>query len=107
MPFPHHPKAGQACYEVMLVTQVFMCNPYISAVLQVAVVALMSSSTYMEAGLGLGGALLTPKGKDLPVLCGFGVGIGQSHPSGAVSSIFRSMGPLLKHNCLVTETPPS
>lgn len=47
---------------------------------------------YTEAGPGLGGALLTPKGKETPVICGFGVGVRQSYPSGAVSSIFRNMG---------------
>lgn len=47
---------------------------------------------YTEAGPGLGGALLTPKGKETPVICGFEVGVRQSHPSGAVSSIFRNMG---------------
>lgn len=50
-----------------------MCNPdvpVLSAVLQVAAVALMRSNMCMEAGPGLGGALLTPKGKETPVICG-------------------------------------
>ena len=47
---------------------------------------------YTEAGPGLGGALLTPKGKETPVICGFGVRVRQNHPSGAVSSIFRNTG---------------
>lgn len=38
--------------------------------LQVAAVALMRSNMCMEAGPGLGGALLTPKGKETPVICG-------------------------------------
>lgn len=44
----------------------------------------------MEAGPGLGGASLTPKGKETPIICGFGAGVRPSHPSGAVSSIFRN-----------------
>lgn len=50
-----------------------VCNPdvsVLSAVLQVAAVALMRSNMCMEAGPGLGGALLTPKGKETPVICG-------------------------------------
>lgn len=53
--------------------QEHMCNPDVSvfsAVLQVAAVALMRSNMCMEAGPGLGGALLTPKGKETPVICG-------------------------------------
>lgn len=51
-----------------------VCNPdvsVLSAVLQVAAVALMRSNTCMEAGPGRGGALLTPKGKETLVTCGF------------------------------------
>lgn len=46
----------------------------------------------MEAGPGLGGALLTPKGKETLIIDAFGVGVRQNYPIGAVSSIFRNVG---------------
>lgn len=64
---------SSACKLFPVQEHVHVCNPdvsVLSAVLQVAAVALMRSNMCMEAGPGLGGALLTPKGKESPVICG-------------------------------------
>lgn len=53
-----------ACKLFPVQEQVHVCDPHVSvlsAVLQVAAVALMRSNMCMEAGPGHGGALLTPK----------------------------------------------
>lgn len=64
---------SSACELFPVQEHVPVCNPDVSvlcAVLQVAAVALMRSNMCMEAGPGPGGALLTPKGKETPVVCG-------------------------------------
>lgn len=64
---------SSACKLFPVQEHVRVCNPdvsVLSAVLQVAAVALIRSNMCMEAGPGRGGALLTPKGKETPVVCG-------------------------------------
>lgn len=66
-------RSSSACELFPVQEHMHVCNPDVSAlsaVLQVAAVALMRSNMCMEAGPGLGGALLTPKGKETPVICG-------------------------------------
>lgn len=64
---------SSACKLFPVQEHVHVCNPdvsVLSAVLQVAAVALIRSNMCMEAGPGRGGALLTPKSKETPVVCG-------------------------------------
>lgn len=64
---------SSACKLFPVQEHVHVCNPdvsVLSAVLQVAAVALIRSNMCMEAEPGRGGALLTPKGKETPVVCG-------------------------------------
>jgi len=69
-----------------------MCDPYISAFCRWLLRLRREAVCIWRLGLGLVVHYRHPKVRRPSLFVGFGVGVGQSHPSGAVSSIFRNAG---------------